>query len=80
LPFEAVCRHARECGRLLMVDECRRAGNVGEAVVAEVARRERGVALELVTAAECFVPLGEAATLVLPSEQDVVDAALALFS
>ena len=78
LPFEAVLSHARASSRLLFVDECRRAGNVGEAVLAEIGRRDRSVRLELVTAHDSYVPLGDAAMLVLPSEQDVVDAALQL--
>lgn len=78
LPHDAVLAHARESGRLLFVDECRRAGNVGESVLAEIGRRDRSVALELVTAQDSYVPLGDAAILVLPSEQDVVEAALRL--
>jgi 2-oxoisovalerate dehydrogenase E1 component len=78
LPLDALLAHARATSRLLFVDECRRAGNTGEAVVAELARRDRAIALELVTAQESYVPLGDAAMLVLPSEQDVIDAALRL--
>ena len=78
LPVDAVLEHARATGSLLVLDECRQAGNVGEGLLAEVARRERGLKLELVTAHESFVPLGDAANLVLPSEQDVIEAALQL--
>jgi 2-oxoisovalerate dehydrogenase E1 component len=63
---------------MLFVDECRRAGNVGEAVLAEVGRSDRRVELELVTAQDTYVPLGDAAMLVLPSERDVIDAAVRL--
>jgi 2-oxoisovalerate dehydrogenase E1 component len=76
LPIDALLAHARATSRLLFVDECRRAGNTGEAVIAELARRERAIALDLITAQESYVPLGDAAMLVLPSEQDVVDAAV----
>lgn len=78
LPVEPVLGHARATGKLLVLDECRQAGNVGEGLVTEVARRTREVALSLVTAKESFVPLGDAAELVLPSEADVIEAALAL--
>jgi 2-oxoisovalerate dehydrogenase E1 component len=76
LPIDALLAHARATSRLLFVDECRRAGNTGEAVIAEMARRDRQIALDLITAHETYVPLGDAAMLVLPSEQDVIDAAL----
>jgi 2-oxoisovalerate dehydrogenase E1 component len=76
LPYESVLAHARATGRMLFVDECRRAGNVGEAVLAEIGRSDRRVELELVTAHDSYVPLGDAAMLVLPSERDVIDAAL----
>jgi 2-oxoisovalerate dehydrogenase E1 component len=78
LPHEAVLAHARASGRLLFVDECRRAGNVGEGVIAEVGRSDRSVELELLTAHDSYVPLADAAMLVLPSERDVVDAAVRL--
>ena len=78
LPIDALLAHARATSGLLFVDECRRPGNTGEAVVAELARRERRLALELVTAHDSYVPLGDAAMLVLPSEQDVIDAAVRL--
>jgi 2-oxoisovalerate dehydrogenase E1 component len=76
LPYESVLAHARATGRMLFVDECRRAGNVGEAVLAEIGRSDRRVELELVTAHDSYVPLGDAAMLVLPSERDVIDAAV----
>jgi 2-oxoisovalerate dehydrogenase E1 component len=78
LPYEAVLEHARATRRLLFVDECRRAGNAGEAVLAEIGRSDRSVAIDLVTAHDSYVPLGDAAMLILPSERDVIDAALGL--
>ena len=76
LPYESVLAHARATSRMLFVDECRRAGNVGEAVLAEIGRCDRRVELELVTAHDSYVPLGDAAMLVLPSERDVIEAAV----
>ena len=69
---------ARATQRLLFVDECRRAGNVGEAVIAEIACRDRAIRLGLVTAHESYVPLGDAAMLVLPSVVDIVEGARTL--
>ncbi|MBI4576162.1 MAG: MFS transporter, partial [Planctomycetes bacterium] len=81
LPHGEVARHAAECGRVLVVDECRRSGGVGEALVAELALRGlagptgAGPRVDLVTAWDTYIPLGDAANLVLPSEEDIVRAA-----
>jgi 2-oxoisovalerate dehydrogenase E1 component len=63
---------------VLFVDECRRAGNVGEAVIAELACLNQGFALDLLSAQDSYVPLGDAATLVLPSEAQIIERALTL--
>jgi 2-oxoisovalerate dehydrogenase E1 component len=78
LPHAALLLHARATRRLLFVDECRKAGNTGEAVIAELACRNEGFRLGLVTAKESFIPLGDAASLVLPSEPEIMQAALQL--
>ena len=77
LPLEAVSEHARATGALLIVDECRRAGNVGETLASHAATDPAlsDVKVGLVTAHESFIPLGDAAELVLPSELDIVGAA-----
>jgi 2-oxoisovalerate dehydrogenase E1 component len=82
LPREAILEHAAKVRRVLVVDECRRSGNLGEAIGALLleeagARPER---YARVAAADSFVPLAEAATLVLPGEEDIHAAALALTS
>ncbi len=71
LPTDAVLHHARETGTLLVVDECRRSGNVSEALATTVLESAAGVRFARVTAADCFVPLGDAANLVLASEDEV---------
>jgi 2-oxoisovalerate dehydrogenase E1 component len=80
LPEEAIRRHASECRGILVVDECRRSGNVGEAigtVIAEDASlRDRPFAR--VASADSFVPLAGAANLVLLQEDEILDAALRL--
>ena len=78
LPVAEVLAAIADGGKALVVDECRRAGNVGEALVAELALAQRGLRLGLVTAEESYVPLGDAATLVLPDEAQIVSAALKL--
>jgi 2-oxoisovalerate dehydrogenase E1 component len=80
LPEDAIRQHARECRAVLVVDECRRSGNVGEAISAviaeEAALRDRPLAR--VTSADSFVPLAAAANLVLLQEEEILDAALRL--
>lgn len=75
LPEEAVLHHARETGNLLVVDECRRSGNVSEAIAAAVLERASGVRFGRVTSADCFIPLGDAANLVLVGEGEILDKA-----
>ncbi len=76
LPEEAVAEHARACGAVVVVDECRRTGGgIADAVVAGLAERDLPVPLRSVRAADSYVPLGPAADLVLVQEDDVVAAA-----
>jgi 2-oxoisovalerate dehydrogenase E1 component len=82
LPWSGLTPHVRACRTVLVVDECRRSGNVGEALVAHLHEdeelRERRVAR--VASADSFIPLAEAAELVLLSEDEIVDAARGLAS
>jgi 2-oxoisovalerate dehydrogenase E1 component len=70
--------HARATGRLLAVDECRRSGNVSEAIGTWAAEQSPRIAFSRVTAADSFIPLGEAAEYVLVQEAEIVSAALLL--
>ena len=78
--LEFVVEHARATGRLLVVDECRRAGALGEAVLAGVALAAPGTLMELVAGVDTYVPLGPPMQLVLPQEADVVAAARKLMA
>jgi 2-oxoisovalerate dehydrogenase E1 component len=79
LPLEAVRRHAAAAGRVLVVDECRATGGgVADAIVADLAERAFGGRLGSVRAADSFVPLGPAASTVLVSRDEIVDASLRL--
>lgn len=78
LPWDDIVREARACGRVLVVDESRQSGNVSEALLAGLVERARELPLGRVTAADCFVPLGDAAELVLVSEAEIVEAATRL--
>ncbi len=75
LPIEDVLSHAEQTGRLLVVDECRRSGSVSEALAAALLDAGTPARFARVTSADCYIPLGEAANLVLVGEEDIVDGA-----
>mgnify|MGYP001153624969 CR=1 FL=1 len=62
----------------LVVDETRRTGGVGEGIVAELLDAGYSGRLARVAGKDSFVPLGDAARLVLLSEEEIETAALAL--
>ncbi len=80
LPLDAVLEHARECGRVLVVDECRASAGVADALIAGLCERGFAGPLGSVRSADSFIPLGPAAGHVLVSEREIVAAALRLAS
>ncbi len=78
LPIDEVLTHAQEIGKVLVVDETRRSGGVGEGIVAGLAERGYTGAIERLAAEDSFIPLGDAANLVLVGEDDIVAGALRL--
>jgi 2-oxoisovalerate dehydrogenase E1 component len=81
LPVAAILQHAREIGRVLVVDECRRtAGGVSEAILAALHEDPTTQRLPCarIAAEDTFIPLGPAANAVLPSVASIRAAALAL--
>jgi 2-oxoisovalerate dehydrogenase E1 component len=70
---------AESCGAVLIVDECRETGSLSEELM--TAFVEEGVKrppVRRLCARDCFIPLGEAATVTLPDRDGIVAAALAL--
>ena len=78
LPLEDVLREATATGRVLVVDETRRTGGVGEGIVAELVDAGFEGRIARVASKDSFVPLGDAAQLVLVSEDEIETAALEL--
>ena len=78
LPLEEVLGEASATGRTLVVDETRRTGGVGEGIVSELLAAGYDGRLARVASKDSFVPLGDAARLVLRSEAEIEAAALAL--
>jgi 2-oxoisovalerate dehydrogenase E1 component len=76
LNTDLIAKHARECGKALVVDEGRRSGGVGEGVVTTIVEQcGRDVQIQRVVGQDTYIPLGPAASLVLPQDSDIVDAA-----
>ena len=80
LPVDEILREANATGRTLVVDETRRTGGVGEGVVAELVDAGYAGPLARVSSKDSFIPLGDAARLVLLSEQEIEEAAMRLLT
>lgn len=68
----------RGCGRILVVDECRKTGSQSEALMALFTERAPDIRIARLAAEDSFIPLGRGATLTLPSRDSIVAAALDL--
>lgn len=78
LPLDDVFREATATGRLLIVDESPRSGGVSEGLVTGMLEAGYDGKLARVTAKDCVVPAGAAASLVLVSERQIGSTARAL--
>ncbi|MGV0813915.1 thiamine pyrophosphate-dependent enzyme [Mycolicibacterium boenickei] len=78
LPVEDMLRESDATGRVLIVDETRRSGGVGEGVLAELADHGFTGRVQRVASADSFIPLGDAALEVLLSEDTIEAAAVKL--
>jgi 2-oxoisovalerate dehydrogenase E1 component len=67
-------REASATGRVLIVDETRKTGGVGEGVLATLLEHGYTGAVDRVASEDSFIPLGDAALAVLLSE-DAIEAA-----
>ena len=75
LPVDDIVREANATGRVLVVDETRRTGGVSEGVVAALLDAGFDGRMARVASKDSFVPLGDAARLVLVSEDEIEAAA-----
>ncbi len=71
LPVEDVVREARATGRLLVVDETRRTGGISEGLLTGILEAGFQGRVARVCAEDSFVPLGDAADLVLVQQPDI---------
>ena len=76
---KAIAAQAKDAKRIIVLDEGRRSAGVGEGVITALSEAGLGsTPMRRVVGADTFTPLAGAAFLVLPSEQEVVEAARAL--
>ncbi|OKH81552.1 thiamine pyrophosphate-dependent enzyme [Mycolicibacterium sp.] len=78
LPVDDMMREANATGRVLIVDETRETGGVGEGVLAELLSHGYSGRVVKVAGSDSFIPLGDAALQVLLSEDTIEAAAVKL--
>jgi 2-oxoisovalerate dehydrogenase E1 component len=80
LPEADLLREANATGHVLIVDETRKSGSLGEGVCAALIDAGYAGKIARVNSQDSFVPLGDAAFQVLLSEQTIFDAARRLLA
>jgi 2-oxoisovalerate dehydrogenase E1 component len=80
LPVADIIRESSSTGRVLVVDETRRSGGVGEGVLAALVDTGYVGVARRVAAVDSFIPLGPAAAHVLVSEDQILQAARSLLA
>ena len=78
LPVDDLLDNATDVGRVVVVDETRHQGGVGESILAALVEAGFAGPISRVASRDSFVPLGDAANLVLVSEDDIADAVRAI--
>jgi len=78
LPVNDLMREADATGRVLVVDETRHSGGAGEGIVTALVENGFNGQIARVSSRDSFVPLAEAANLVLLGEAEIERAALRL--
>ncbi len=71
LPVDDMLREAEATGRVLVVDETRHSGGVGEGIVTALIEGRFAGPIARVASLDSYVPLGDAANTVLLSEDDI---------
>ena len=76
LNTELIARHAKECGKMLAVDEGRQTGGISEEIFTAIDEHAgSGIGKKRVTGKDSYIPLAAAANLVLVSEDEIRSAA-----
>jgi 2-oxoisovalerate dehydrogenase E1 component len=80
LPVADIIRESSATGRVLVVDETRRSGGVGEGVLAALVDAGYVGVARRIAAVDSFIPLGPAAAQVLVSEEQIQQGAHSLLA
>ncbi|MBI4030266.1 MAG: MFS transporter [Proteobacteria bacterium] len=79
VPEEQILKAVDLCKNVLIVDECRKTGTISEALMTLIHEKmPTPPKMARIAAEDCFIPLGRAATVTLPSRDSIIDAALGL--
>ena len=78
LPVDDLLRAAEATGRVLVADETRHSGGVGEGVITALVETGFAGRMARVASSDSYVPLGDAAATVLLGETQIEAAARAL--
>ena len=71
LPESEIIQLAMQYKKVLVVDECRKTGGMAEPILALIAEHTEGVRAKRVAGLDTYIPLGDAANLVLVQEDDI---------
>ena len=78
LPEQLILETAERTGKVLVVDECRKTGGMAEPIMALLAEHTSGIIVQRVAGWDTYIPLGDAANLVLVQEPDIEQSILGL--
>lgn len=79
IALPALLKAIGTCEKVLIVDECRKTGSYGEGLFADIiSRSKKQLQINLHAAEDSYIPLGEAATITLPSKESIIQYALEL--
>ncbi len=78
LPMDAIKQAVVDCENILIVDECRKTGSPSEEITTCLLEAGVRAPISRITGHDSFIPLGNAAYEVLPSEDDIKAAMEAL--
>lgn len=81
LPKEAILNEVAKAKKVLIVDEGRQSGSVSEGLFTLLMEEASSrLKIKRITGKDCFIPLGTAWQYLLPSQESIVDAVIALQS
>lgn len=78
LPVDVILEVVQPCKHVLIVDECRKTGSPSEEIITALVEAGVRAPIKRITGHDSFIPLGNAAYEVLPSEADIAQAVEAL--